>query len=94
MNNYLENIKKRAYAMIEDEQYLENWFGAIGFFNETFKTGVIKRNRRYFFITRDEMFTGKGIYALREITTEGIETLAGPLDSEDQALDALEAEFS
>lgn len=76
------NVEKRARAMIADQVYCNRWFGAVSFFHETFRTKVIKQYKRYFFITRDEMFTGNGIYAVREITDKTIDTVAGPLDSE------------
>jgi hypothetical protein len=82
-------IINKARAIVGDKLYCDRWFGAEAFFKETYVTGIIKRSRRYFFITRDEMFTGNGIYAVREIMPGRIDTFAGPLDSEEEARAAL-----
>ena len=79
-------IENKVRSIIKDQQYCDNWFGAVSFFKERFVTGLLKKK---YFITRDEMLTNKGIYALREITPDRIKTVAGPLDSAEEAKEIL-----
>ena len=79
-------IKGEAYALVTDKAYVKRWFDACGFFKETFATTIL---RDRFFITEDYMMTNNPIFAVREITPDGIETIAGPLDTLNEAYDAL-----
>jgi len=74
-------IINRARQVIKDTKYINNWFGAERFFNESYVTGLIQGK---YFITKDN-FMSQTIYALREITPDGINTIGGPLDSELEA---------
>lgn len=83
-------ILKAARDIILDQAYVNKWFDVYNdrFFGEQYITDVLKHR---YFITKDN-FMNQSIYALREITPEGIETIGGPLDSYELALEILEAE--
>jgi len=74
-------IIQRTRQVIKDEKYINNWFSADSFFNESYVTGLIQNK---YFITKDH-FMNSTIYALMEITPAGINTIGGPLDSELEA---------
>jgi len=92
MDNQTE-VRKVARETIKSTEYFNNWFGAGGFFNTYYETGIL-HNR--FFVTR-ERFMSSVIYAAREITPEGINTLkpegdtTGALESLEEALTLIEA---
>ncbi len=77
-------IREAAEEIIESKEYLDNWFGADGWFGSNYLTGILKE---VYFITRDDFMTSQ-IYALRKITPEGIETVVG--EDGERALSTLE----
>ena len=81
--------RQRAEEIIRCEdahQYIKNWFGASSFFN-TKKVSPLYR--RDYFITEDHFMTSV-IYAARHITPTGINTIAGPCDTYEEARQAIE----
>ncbi len=72
-----QEILLKASSMIESQTYINNWFKADSFFNETYVSGLINN---IYFITKD-YFMPRDIYAVRKITTDGIDTISEPLDS-------------
>jgi len=63
--------KLRAMQIVLDSEYVERWFDAKNFFNTTY-TSEVRKDK--YFITCDH-FMNNDIWALREITVTGIETL-------------------
>ena len=78
--NYAKEVIKDV-----NPDYIENWFGSDTFFNTEYVTGLLKGR---FFITK-ETFLFRQIFAVREITQDGITTVSGGLDTIKQAKDFL-----
>ena len=80
-HQYRGTIKAVAREIVSSSDYVDRWFNACGFFQESFCTGIRKE---CFFITKDHWMS-KDIYAVRAILPEGIQTIGGPLDSFEEA---------
>jgi hypothetical protein len=72
-------------AQLLDATYVKNWFSAGSFFNTVYTSNVIQGK---YFITHDKFMTSD-IWALREISSDGIETLLQG-DSKQECLDFIE----
>ena len=70
-------LEEKCRSIGISQRYINNWFGAQSFFNTFYTSNLI--NDKYF-ITGDNWMSSK-IFAVRQITPTGIETIAGPLDS-------------
>lgn len=83
-----QDVLQRARNIITDQSYVNRWFssGSDSFFGEQYITPVLKGK---YFITKDS-FMSQTIYALREITPYGIETIGGPLESEQEARELMQ----
>lgn len=83
--NNRSQIIRKAKDVITNPDYINNWFGesANNWFVTEYVTGILKG---CYFITLDHFMNSK-IYALRKITSDGIETI---LDGEEKALKSLE----
>jgi len=73
----MTTIKERCSSAGINQQYINNWFSAASFFNTFYTSELINQD---YFITGDNWMSSK-IFAVRQITPTGIETIAGPLDS-------------
>jgi hypothetical protein len=80
-HEYRSAIVNKAREIVDDQAYVDRWFDACSFFDESFCTAIRKE---CFFITRDRWISSD-IYAVRAITPDGIETIGGPLDSFEKA---------
>ena len=85
-----------AYRIIKDmphlsaAQYIKNWFSAGPFFNSFFQSNVADG---HYFITGDKLMHHEQ-WAVRDITPQGIVTLAGPLDTQAEAEAFLQKEMT
>jgi hypothetical protein len=76
---------RQLAAQLLDSTYVKNWFNAGSFFNTVYTSDVIQGK---YFITHDK-FMHSDIWALREINSDGIDTLLQG-DSEQECLDFIE----
>ena len=72
MNN--SKTVNAAQQIINNPEYVKRWFDATELFGGFYMSGPLKTN---YFIT-GEVFNRTKIYALREITSDGIHTVGEP----------------
>lgn len=78
-------VLRRAKDLIDSQEYVQNWFGADAFFNTEYMSDIYTGD---YFITCDQFMSSK-IWAVRKISSNGIETIYSGQTSEQDALEAM-----